>query len=147
MAATVGMCSPMTHRKTLVRRPSAVLGLLPLSKRRTTGHAVDLGCGGGQVSILLARRGFNVVGVDYAETAVELAHRNAAKAEVAGVFKVADCTDLGFLGGESFDLVVDNHVSHCLIEPAHRESFFRNARRLVKPSGIFFRDNVRVRAL
>src|SRR5262249_49885681 len=44
--------------------------------------ALDLGCGGGQVAIMLAERGYTTYGVDYSRTAIQLAERNARQAGV-----------------------------------------------------------------
>src|SRR5580704_3030130 len=57
-----------------------------------SGDAIDLGCGGGQASIRLARHGLRVTGVDFAPTAIVLARRNASDAGVVAVFAEADCT-------------------------------------------------------
>src|SRR4051812_14811211 len=45
-------------------------------------RALDVGCGGGQVALRLARHGFRAEGVDFSETAIELARENAAAAGV-----------------------------------------------------------------
>ena len=41
------------------------------------GTALDLGCGAGTNALKLADRGWSVIGVDWAEHAVELATRSA----------------------------------------------------------------------
>jgi 2-polyprenyl-3-methyl-5-hydroxy-6-metoxy-1,4-benzoquinol methylase len=110
--------------------------------RPLPASVLDLGCGGGQAAILLAQRGFRVVGVDYSETAIALARRNALRAGVQSTFHVGDCTALSFFETEAFDLVIDNHVSHCLIEPEHRQHFFLHARRLLQPAGVFFSETM-----
>src|SRR5690606_4973053 len=58
------------------------------------GPALDLGCGSGDQAIALARRGLEVVGVDFGEAAGEQARAKAAALppELAGrlEFRVAD---------------------------------------------------------
>ena len=49
---------------------SEVAGLQP-------GRALDLGCGSGPNALMLARRGWSVFGVDWAERAIELASQAA----------------------------------------------------------------------
>jgi SAM-dependent methyltransferase len=105
-------------------------------------RAIDLGCGGGQGAILLARRGFQVTGVDFAPTAVALGRANAAAARVEATFAVADCLDLselapGGAAGGSFALAVDNHTLHCLIGDDRRR-YLAGAARLLAPGGTLF---------
>ena len=40
------------------------------------GTTLDLGCGGGQASFMLAGNGFTVIGIDFAPSAIELANNN-----------------------------------------------------------------------
>jgi SAM-dependent methyltransferase len=68
------------------------------------GSALDLGCGPGGNAIWLARRGWQVVGVDWAERAIELAREAAAAAGVAAEFVLADVTD--WRAPRRFDLVI-----------------------------------------
>ena len=95
-------------------------------------RALDLGCGGGQAARLLAARGYEVTGVDFATTAIAL-----ARARVAGAqFFVGDCLALA-LADASFDLAIDNHVLHCLIG-GDRARFLREAARVLRPGGVLF---------
>ncbi len=70
------------------------------------GRAIDLGCGVGTEAVLLARRGFDVTGVDFSPTAVRLARRRAAADGVDVEFIVDDLTRLRHVHG-TFDLLVD----------------------------------------
>jgi methylase of polypeptide subunit release factors len=47
-----------------------------------TGRALDLGCGGGELAILLAQRDWDVTGIEYSETALTMARENVIKAGV-----------------------------------------------------------------
>ena len=50
----------------------------------------DLGCGPGAHALALARRGYDVVGVDWSPRMVELARTRAARDKVDAVFDVHD---------------------------------------------------------
>lgn len=70
---------------------------------RRPGRALDLGCGRGQKTRELVRRGWEAVGVDVVPQAVE-----AARAAGGGAtFLVGDLVDLGSLGQGTFDLFLD----------------------------------------
>jgi len=71
------------------------------------GTALDLGCGTGAKSIYLAKRGFEVTGIDISKTAIKYAKENARKAKVKVKFIIADAADLTFLGNKKFDFVLD----------------------------------------
>jgi SAM-dependent methyltransferase len=99
-----------------------------------------MGCGGGQVALILAERGSTAYGVDYSETAIDLAQRNARAAGLKIHVSVGDCVSLDGFDDGTMDVVVDNHLLHCLIGPQDRLSFLRSAHRLLKPGGILFSD-------
>ncbi len=61
------------------------------------GWALDLGCGSGASSCFLAQRGFSVVGIDLAQSALARACRAASAAALPAFFCRGDAADLGFL--------------------------------------------------
>jgi 2-polyprenyl-3-methyl-5-hydroxy-6-metoxy-1,4-benzoquinol methylase len=79
----------------------------------TSGTALDLGCGSGVQTLLLAAHGLQVVGVDLSTTAIEEAQRRAA-GHAAGQrarFIAGDVTELRGIG-EPFDVLVDRGCYH-----------------------------------
>jgi SAM-dependent methyltransferase len=68
------------------------------------GRALDLGCGRGQKTHELARRGWTAVGVDTAARAVEQAGRDRS---TGARFVVGDVTDLEAAGLGTFDFFLD----------------------------------------
>ena len=73
-------------------------------RTRPLGRALDLGCGRGQYTPELARRGWEVVGVDNVPQAIEAARR---KAIPGARFEVADVTDLDPAALGTFDFFLD----------------------------------------
>ena len=70
------------------------------------GHALDLGCGAGLLSVALAQRGYHVHAVDATPGMVALANERAARAGVTRVnAQLGDAHALEF-DDDSFDLVV-----------------------------------------
>ena len=96
------------------------------------GPVADLGCGPGAHALALARRGYDVVGVDGSRRMVEVARTRAARDEVDATFDVHDVSaPLRFadasLGGVLAILVVQ-HLPH----PA---AFIAEIRRCLRPGG------------
>jgi len=80
------------------------------------GRALELGCGTGRWSVDLARRGWQVVGVDVVPKAIQLARQRAREAGVEVTFVHGDATalrDAGVGAGFSFLLDVEcfNHLN------------------------------------
>jgi SAM-dependent methyltransferase len=65
---------------------------------------LDIGCGTGRHSIELARRGYNVVGIDLSESQLKRAREKAAKLNLQIVFQKHDARKLPFK--KEFDLVI-----------------------------------------
>jgi SAM-dependent methyltransferase len=81
------------------------------------GPALDLGCGTGRFSIDLARRGWEVTGVDVVPKAVSIARERAREAGVKARFVEADVANLSAVDvGSDFQLVLDFGTVHGLKE-------------------------------
>ncbi|TDF98734.1 class I SAM-dependent methyltransferase [Paenibacillus piri] len=92
---------------------------------------LDLGCGTGFLSLLLAKLGHEVTGIDFAEEMLQLAK---AKAESAGLpidFRTGDAERPGLPGG-AYDLIVARHLIWTLPNPADAVDEWM---RLLKPQG------------
>ena len=70
---------------------------------------LDIGCGGGSLSMLFSRSGFNVTGVDPDSTAIQAATDHARKANLDIAFRSAPAEHLPF-GASTFDVVVVSEV-------------------------------------
>jgi SAM-dependent methyltransferase len=96
-------------------RPPDVL--LDLLRDLPPGRFLDLGCGTGGAAVQLASRGWEVVGIDFAASAIAKARRRAARAGVSADFRVGDVTRLERLQGAlPFDLILDVGCYHGLSE-------------------------------
>ena len=86
----------MRRRAAMVREWGARL--------RPGDRILELGCGDGSLSCMLAAEGFDVTGVDISQGMVEEARHRAEREGVRARFEVADSD--AFMAGESFDAVV-----------------------------------------
>lgn len=75
--------------------------------------ALDLGCGPAQHAIALAKKGFRVLAIDYAPSALKIARKSARKAGVINriTFICKDILDLRF-EKETFDVIIDSMCFH-----------------------------------
>jgi SAM-dependent methyltransferase len=97
------------------------------------GQALDLGCGGGLWAIELARRGWDVTGIDMVPKALDTARERAREAGVDVRFVQGDVTALRAAGiGSDFRLVWDFGTVHGLT-PAQRETVGREVSAVTAP--------------
>jgi len=100
-------------------------------------RAVDLGCGLGNYALWLAKKGFDVTGIDLAEKAVKLAAKYAVLQKINCRFFAADLTSSEFNPDEKFDFAYDWEVLHHVF-PDQRESYIKNAANLLENGGLYF---------
>lgn len=96
------------------------------------GRALDLGCGTGTNAMWLARRGWSVVGIDFASLAIESARRKADW--TSGVeFVEGDVTRLHELGvAGPFDLMLDIGCFHS-VPTRRRDAYVRGVVAVARP--------------
>ncbi|MCP2255347.1 Methyltransferase domain-containing protein [Prauserella aidingensis] len=108
------------------------------------GRVLDAGCGTGEHTLLLARRGHDVLGVDFAPHAVERATELARSRGVDAHFRVADAFDLdrelGAGGndgdpGAPFDTILDSALFH-VFEPADQRRYADVLHRITRPGAV-----------
>lgn len=95
------------------------------------GRAIDLGCGTGTNVITLARRGWQVTGVDFAGRAIQIAKRKVKNAAVMATLHVGDATKLNGIAGP-FDLALDLGCFHTI---ENRADYLAELNRLLAPGG------------
>ncbi|WP_316978935.1 class I SAM-dependent methyltransferase [Shumkonia mesophila] len=94
-------------------------------------RVLDVGCGTGFLSLLLADLGCTVTGVDLAPDMLARARAKAEAARLSITFRDGDAESPPF-GPETFDLIVCRHVVWTLPDP---EAAFRNWHRILVPGG------------
>ena len=97
-------------------------------------HVLDLGCGAGLDSVILARRVAptgRVIGIDFSEAMLTRAQRAAAEAGVDVTFYQGDAEQLPLVDA-SVDVALVNGIFN--LNPARAE-IFRELARVVRPGG------------
>lgn len=96
----------------------------------TPGTALDLGCGTGANTLMLASRGWRATGVDISERAVHQAREAAREAALDARFVVADLLDWD--PDDAYDLVI---LTYALPGGASSHTVMGNAIRALAPGG------------
>lgn len=107
---------------------AVLLPLLPASP----ASVVDLGCGTGSLSVLLAQAGHEVRGTDLSPRMVAAAQAKASAAGVPAVFVEGDASEPPYAPG-SCDVVLARHVLWALPNPA---AALKRWVGLLKPGGL-----------
>lgn len=118
--------------------PDSELVRLVDSGKIPVGRAIDLGTGPGHDAIFLAQRGFRVLALDIAPRAIELAKRNAERANILKKidFRVEDALRLSS-PGSSATFVNDRGCFHVL-SPDERETYIGAVCKVLIPGGLLF---------
>jgi len=99
-------------------------------------RVLDVGCGVGRWSRLLAARGARVTGIDLSPTMIDEARRRAAAQGVGNAcrFLVADLATLAT--GEEFDLVLSVTVLQHILDPAALRAALERMAQHLAPGGV-----------
>jgi SAM-dependent methyltransferase len=99
---------------------------------------LELGCGGGQWSVRLARHGARVIGQDISDAQVEYATRFAVEAQIEppgqAEFRQGNAEDLREWADGSFDIVFSNFGAVGFVDIGR---CFKEVARVLRPGGLF----------
>lgn len=76
--------------------------------------ALDVGCGSGNYSIFLARKGFRVTAIDFSANALEIAMEKSKRAGVKIDFIKCDCREIAQKTPKKFGFILDYSLLHHL---------------------------------
>ncbi len=107
---------------------------------------LDIACGEGTFAVAMAKKGFNVTGVDQSAEMLRFAHHRARRAGAHVRFVRKDMRSLSF--SQSFDLVTCWYDSlNYLLRPEDLKKTFSGVWRALRPGGIFVFDMNTARTL
>lgn len=117
---------------------SYMLEILAL-RRAKPRKIVDLACGTGAAAVALARRKFDVAGVDGSQAMLARAQARAARWKVAVDWRQQSLTALDLPGGYDLATCFFDSLNH-LTDPAELRQALYGVRRILAPGGLFFFD-------
>ncbi|MFA6113789.1 MAG: methyltransferase domain-containing protein [Sphingomonas sp.] len=109
---------------------------LPLLNEHDCRRVFDLGCGTGYDALALARRGFQVEGMDFAQVAIDQAKRLADSEGLEIDFRQGDVGMPLPYADAAFDAVISNLVLHSFDDIALRR-IVDEVDRILRPGGLF----------
>lgn len=118
------------HNSIAKRWMAEIRKYLPETKNKKL-RILDVGCGAGFFSILLAKEGHRITGIDLTPDMISNARRLAAEEGAECRFEVMDAEKPAFKDGE-FDLVISRNLTWTLPNP---EQAYREWIRVLKPGG------------
>jgi methyl halide transferase len=110
------------------------INLLVSDKVPKPGRMAVLGCGSGQDALLFSMAGFDVMGFDFAPSAINRASTVAKARELNAQFLQRNIFDLKTEFSHSFDYVLE-HTCFCAINPTDRSQYVQVVRNLLRPHG------------
>ncbi|NJE10315.1 class I SAM-dependent methyltransferase [Thermococcus sp. MAR1] len=105
---------------------------------RSVRRVLDLACGTGIPTLKLARRGYEVVGLDLHEEMLAVARRKAKKEGLNVEFIQGDAIEITF--EEEFDAVTMFFSSITYFDDSAIRELFNSVKRALKPGGLFIAD-------
>jgi SAM-dependent methyltransferase len=123
-----------TTRWDLGQAAPAFVSLLNSEKKPNPGLTAVLGCGRGYDGLLFAEHGFEVIGFDFAPSAIAQATSLAQATNSTAKFLQRDIFELAREFPHAFDYVVE-HTCFCAIPPERRGEYVQLVRSLLRPEG------------
>jgi SAM-dependent methyltransferase len=123
-----------TTRWDLGQAAPEFISLLNSQKTLTPGRTAVLGCGRGYDALLFAEHGFEVIGFDFAPSAIATATSLAQATNSTAKFLQRDIFDLAAEFPHDFDYVVE-HTCFCAIPPERRPEYVQLVSSLLRPTG------------
>jgi SAM-dependent methyltransferase len=106
---------------------------VPAGTLKRDVHVLDIGCGPGNFTFVLAEAGFNAVGLESYAALVEVAREKRRAKRLANLtFRHGDLADGAGIREASFDELVSIHSLYVHPEP---ETLLKEAYRILKPGG------------
>jgi ubiquinone/menaquinone biosynthesis C-methylase UbiE len=111
--------------------------VVSLMKEERVKKVLDLGCGSGRHTVMLAKEGFEVYATDISREALRLTKKWLEESKLSATIKIASCYDRFPFENNFFDAIISTQVIH---HNYHDKVKFciSEIERVLKPKGILF---------
>jgi len=110
------------------------VSLLTSANAPNPGKMAVLGCGKGHDALMFAESGFEIVGFDFAPSAIVEATATAKARAISAQFLQRDIFTLNQEFSDRFDYVLE-HTCFCAIAPSWRSQYVAVVKSLLRPGG------------
>ena len=100
---------------------------------------IDVGCGTGDLSVIMSRRGYDVTGLDVSAEMLEIASQKAESSGEKVLWLCQDMCEMDTYGSYAAMFCLTDGVNHILGKDRLR-GFFSNARNFIDPGGLLIFD-------
>jgi len=119
-----------------IESPPEILQQIVKTGKIKPCKAIELGCGTGNYALYLAMMEFDVMGIDFSETAIEIAKKGLIDKDIMCQFMVCDVLGDFSEFKETFDFAYDWELLHHIFPP-DRNKYLNNIIQILKPDGIY----------
>lgn len=120
-----------------VEQPPELLISLIEKYRIEPCKSLDMGCGMGDVAMVLAKKHFDVTGIDFSPTAIQIARQKAQETNIKNVqFEAKHVTEPISDLPADFGFIYDWKLLHHIF-PVHRKKYIQNVYNLLKNNGLY----------
>jgi SAM-dependent methyltransferase len=107
--------------------------------KQDSNPIIELACGTGRLTIPMAKRGLEMIGIDIHAGMLKLAKQKAKEEQVKIHFEQQDCTKLNLLTKASLIYMTGNSFQHFLTNESQNE-LFQSVKNHLQPNGEFIFD-------
>lgn len=111
-----------------------------LCRLKKSDHILDIGCGHGRISNELARRGYRVTGIDWSQSALDLAAKNARADDLKVCYENKNFLETGW--ADEFDCALSWYTSFGYTDDEGCHSQLREIHASLKKGGRFLMDHI-----
>lgn len=103
---------------------------------------LDAGCGVGSMTHYFSKYADQVMGVDFSELAIIGAKKIANLKGLDLNFECHDVTKAGLDLAQTFDIIFDSHLLHCITGQENRQNYFSFIKNHLKVGGLFMAETI-----
>ncbi|MBP1587356.1 MAG: class I SAM-dependent methyltransferase [Clostridia bacterium] len=100
---------------------------------------IDVGCGTGELSLMMSKRGYDVTGLDVSAEMLDVAMKKAEKLGENVLWLCQDMCEMDTYGSYAAMFCLTDGVNH-ILEKERLCGFFKNARNFIDPGGLLVFD-------